>query len=80
MKTFKDTWDNFANLVIDKNASEMQFREMKLAFYAGASQLINLMMDETINLSDEDAAEQIHSWHIEIKQHFKETIDKHTIQ
>jgi len=43
MKTIKDEWENFKSMVVPPGASELQKSEMKLAFYGGATVMLNIM-------------------------------------
>lgn len=44
MGRIEATWESFKNQVIPKEASELQLREMKIAFYAGSFGLFQSMM------------------------------------
>lgn len=49
MNTVKDEWDAFSDQVIPKTAPEVQHREMKRAFYAGAASILSIQL----NIGDE---------------------------
>lgn len=57
MNTVQDEWIQFEKMVIALDAPDIQVKEMKLAFFGGATALLALSM--RIATYDEDAAVEI---------------------
>ncbi len=68
MNTVKDGFDEIRERVIPKDAPDVQVKEMKKAFYAGAAWLLHLQ--GVIAELDEDAAVAVlQSLHNEVKDY-----------
>jgi hypothetical protein len=71
--TIASGWTNFESTVISATAPEVQRREMKLAFYAGAETLIALLFSAG-DKSDEEGMEMIASWQEECRTFLSQII------
>lgn len=44
MNTIQDGWDSYCEMVVNSGACDVQIRETKQAFYAGAIHLLRIML------------------------------------
>jgi len=54
MKTMEDRWNEFAARCIAPNAPDIQFHEMRIAFYAGFKAMLDV--DEELTRMTDEAA------------------------
>jgi len=73
MNTIQSGWESFSNLVIP-NVSKIQHDEMKKAFYAGAWEVVTIMMGISEKEVSEDAGAMVFQSLIEECQTFKDSI------
>lgn len=67
MNTLKDEWNRFERSVIDPDAPLVQRREMRRAFYGGATAMLFMMLRNAKN-SDAAGVALIESWRKEVNQ------------
>ncbi len=74
--TIAAQWNMF-RIFLNPMASELQIRDIRRAFYAGCSSLIQMqertMLDE--NLSDEDTSKMFENWRYECAEFGKKVIE-----
>lgn len=73
MLSFKEEWLNFQKKVVNKEAGELQRKEMKVSFYSGALAFFGLQLALTEFLGEVDASIELDSLINEIN----DTLDKH---
>ena len=57
MKYIEDQWNSYRAMCVPKDASEVQVKETKQAFYAGASILFTFLMQTLDGGTEETAAD-----------------------
>lgn len=63
-------WDKFSNMVIPKDAPDIQYAEMKLSFYAGYRSLLSSMMRFT------DSSEEITDSYLKQMEYIEKELDE----
>jgi len=74
MNTIDEKWESFKRDVIPKDASPIQLREMKLAFYGAIFSFLEMLKKNINNpqLSEDASIALIETWENEIQLYFKE--------
>lgn len=68
-RTISSEWDKFVTLVVPPNASQLQLRETRRAFYAGVEAALRLQFDiGDASVSEDQGIAMIEGWHAEIRQ------------
>jgi len=77
MNTIQDKWDKFSSLVISKDAPAVQVTEMRLAFYAGVSAMIDIQFAAAEPyISEEGAVAILQGVNEEVGTYFNERLRK----
>ena len=71
MNTIQQMWEGYKKDTIPKDASEIQIREMRNSFYAGAASTFNLIDSISDKHDEEIAAEILQGIYEEIKLYFE---------
>lgn len=76
--TIESSWEEF-RLGVIPNVSKIQEDEMKKAFYAGVSVVLNLQI-EIANVDEDSAIEVLDEWHKECSKYFLSFKSKHLVK
>lgn len=74
-QSFEAHWQDFEQNVIP-NASPIQRREMKKAFFAGGIQMIFAIAEVDEDASDEEGAKVIEAYKVEIEAFFEKQVQE----
>ena len=72
MKTIREEWADFEQMVVPKEATQLQRKEMQKSFYAGFSSALYILTKEVTMLSDDDAEEALSKLIRESEAFFKD--------
>lgn len=69
MKTIKEKWEFFENLVLN-GVTDQQRWEARVAFYAGILSMLRMQMElaENKKMTEKEAAECFHGWMTEMEE------------
>lgn len=74
MNTIQDYWEDYSKKVMNPEAGETQRIETRLAFYAGAFSVLNIMISLPEDISEDAGAAIIDGLHEEIKLFSKRSV------
>lgn len=72
----KKMWEVIARMLFPKGASEIQYLEMRRAFYIGFTECFKIMSDVSDRMSEEEASKVLARLHNEVNSFFENEIPK----
>jgi hypothetical protein len=70
MDTVKKQWEDYRDKLIPDDASEIELRDCKQAFYAGMMSFFRLQFSITDDMDEDTGAEMMDVWFSECEQFF----------
>ena len=72
----KKMWEVISRMLFPKGASEIQYLEMRRAFYIGFTECFKIMSDVSDRMSEEEASKVLSRLHDEAKMFFEQELPK----
>lgn len=78
MKTAKELWVHFSDRTLPRPCSDLQYRETRLAFYAGIYSLLSELTQIPDSQSDDESMLQLQGLSDEVEQFHREELARRT--
>lgn len=76
MKTVKELWVNYSDMVLPKPCADIQYRETRLAFYAGVYSFLTELREIDEHVSDDEGVMRMQEYANELELFHKEELNR----